>query len=140
MHRAAKRAYFRNEPERARQLMHEAWDAAAVSGDHQLCAEVAHSAADLFARLKDKKPTETMARRAVHHKEQTGVTDILYANYLAFLADLLAPFGRYAEALLLGEQALAIEEELLGPDHREARMLRAMCRAISRRANKLGSA
>jgi hypothetical protein len=130
--RQAKGVYHQGEHDRAGVLMRQAWDVAEAAGDDAVCAQVAHSAADLFVWLDRIVEAEDMARRAVEHKRRTGQNDIYLGNYLAFLARLLGRIGKPAEAVSYARGALAAFEDVFGVDHRETGMVRGLLARLVR--------
>jgi len=127
----AKRAYRAGQPDLASELMIQAWDAAEAKGDHVICAEVAHSAADLFLALGQEERAERMAKRAVDFKGRTGVSDILLGNYLAFLAQLLGWLGRPEEGVPHAKRALEVFTGALGAENGETAIVHELLQDLS---------
>ena len=76
-----------------------------------------------------------MAKHAVDFKGRTGVSDILFGNYLAFLAQLLGSLGRPEEGVPHAKRALEVFTEALGAEHGETGMVKKLLQDLSSKSD-----
>ncbi len=92
---------------------------AAISGAHESRAkaaiELTHTVGSSLARPADARVWQRHAEVAL--ADMGEVDGVLTADHLSYAALLASGAGNFEEARALHERALAIREELFGPDH-----------------------
>jgi tetratricopeptide (TPR) repeat protein/tRNA A-37 threonylcarbamoyl transferase component Bud32 len=87
-----------------------------LGSDSRLSAEVAANLANLMLRKSRPADAEPLVRRALAYHRAHGAAPNL-ATTLSLLGIVQFQLGRYREAMATQREALALREELLGPDH-----------------------
>ena len=88
-----------------------------AGGDARQRAQIASNLGSVYTELGDHREAESQMRTALEFADQADASDEQRAGILDNLGTTLRRVGKFEEALAAHEDALALREGVLGPDH-----------------------